>query len=264
MLLPQVESLITVQMANPFQNRLLCALSADDLALVLPHLESVKLQYRQTLETAHEPIEFVYFPESGLGSVVVGKEAGSAIEVGLFGRDGMSGTSLVQGDSESAFDCIMAIEGYAMRISADNLQYAMRQSASLKSLMAHYARALGVQTTYTAWANAEIRLEQRLARWILMVDDRVDDHHFRVTHEFIAMILGVRRAGVTVGLRHLESQLLIKIQHREIHVLDRHGLTNLTMRTYGPAEIEYSRLIQNWSKGATTEEAQRVCVVEPI
>ncbi|MCD2173635.1 Crp/Fnr family transcriptional regulator [Rhizobium sp. C4] len=264
MLSPQVESLITVQMAHPFQNRLLRALSAADLALVLPHLESVRLQYRQALETAQEQIEFVYFPETALGSVVAGKEAGSSIDVGLFGRDGMSGTSLVQGDSRSAFDCITAIEGYAMRISADNLQDAMRQSASLKSLMAHYARALGIQTTYTAWANAEMKLEQRLARWILMVDDRIDDHRFRVTHEFIAIILGVRRAGVTVALKRLEEQRLIKIERREICVLDRDGLINLTMGSYGPAEVEYQRLIQNWSDGATMEEVQRPRAVEPV
>ncbi|MBZ5763680.1 Crp/Fnr family transcriptional regulator [Rhizobium sp. VS19-DR104.2] len=229
--------------AVPFQNRLLCCLSEPDLALVIASAERVKLHLRQALEIAHQKIEFIYFLESGLGSVVAGKESGSAVEVGMFGRDGMSGTSLVQGDSESTFDCIVELEGYAIRIFAEDLENAMRQSTSLKNLMAHYAHALGIQTTYTALANAEIKLEQRLARWILMVDDRVDGHHFRITHEFIAMTLGVRRAGVTVALKLLEMRLLIKIQRREIFLLDRQRLIDLTKGTYGPAEIEYTRLI---------------------
>lgn len=230
-----------------FQNRLLRSLSDLDRALVMPHADRVPLHVRQVLETAHQRIEYVYFLESGLGSFVAGKESGSAIEVGMFGRDGMSGTSLVQGDSESSFDCIMELEGYAIRVSAEDLETAMRQSTSLKSLMAHYAHALGIQTIYTAWANVEIKLEQRLARWILMVDDRVDEHRFRVTHDFIATILGVRRAGITVALKFLEVHLLIKVQRREIFVLHRQGLIDLTKGTYGPAEVEYKRLIQKSS-----------------
>lgn len=227
-----------------FQNQLLRTLSDSDLALIMPHADRVPLHVRQVLETAHQKIEYVYFLESGLGSVMAGKESGSAIEVGMFGRDGMSGTSLVQGDTESPFDCIIELEGDAIRISTEDFENAMHQSASLKNLMARYAHALGIQTTYTAWANAEITLEQRLARWILMVNDRIDDHHFRVTHEFIAMILGVRRAGITVALKLLEMRLLIKIQRREIFVLDWQGLSDLTKGGYGPAEVEYNRLIQ--------------------
>lgn len=233
---------MTGQNQNESKNRLLRALSPADLGLLSPRLERVQLSLRQSLETAHQPIDLVYFLESGLGSVVARKEGGATVEVGLFGRDGMTGTSLALGDTESPFDCFTQMDGSAMRISADDLRKAMSQSAAVTDLLMHYARSLGIQTTYTALANGQIKLEERLARWILMVDDRVDHNSFFVTHEFLAMMLGVHRPGVTVALQILESQNLIKSQRGEIFVKDREGLIGLTKGTYGPAEEEYERL----------------------
>lgn len=233
---------MTEQNTSVFKNRLLRALSPADLGLLAPSLERVQLRLRQSLETAHQPIDLVYFLESGLGSVVARKEGGTTVEVGLFGRDGMTGTSLALGDTESPFDCFTQMDGSAMRISADNLHIAMSQSVAITDLLMHYARALGIQTTYTALANGQIKLEERLARWILMVDDRVDHDGFFVTHEFLAMMLGVRRPGVTVALQILESSHLIRSQRGEIVVKDREGLISLTKGTYGPAEEEYERL----------------------
>ncbi|MBM7044659.1 MULTISPECIES: Crp/Fnr family transcriptional regulator [Rhizobium] len=233
---------MTRQNFSVFDNRLLCALAPDDLRLLAPSLERIQLQLRQSLERAHQPIDFVYFLEAGLGSVVASKEGGSTVEVGLFGRDGMTGTSLVQGDTESPFDCFVQMGGSAFRISAGNLQDALAQSAPLTELLLHYARALGIQTTYTALANGQIKLEERLARWILMVHDRMDGDSFTVTHEFLAMMLGVRRPGVTVALQTLEAKHFIKSQRGEIRVKHRDGLMDLSRGTYGPAEMEYERL----------------------
>lgn len=226
----------------PFQNRLLRALSIDDIGLISPYLHSVDLHLRQPLENAHEEIEYVYFLETGLGSIVAGKESGSAIEVGLFGRDGMSGTAIILGDTESPFDCFMQVSGSAFRMSSDDLRTMLQQSETLQSLLLSYARALGIQTSCNAWANAEIKVEERLARWILMVDDRTEEEYFRITHELIAVMLGVRRAGITVALKVLESRAMIRSEHRRITVLDRQALISLTRGTYGPAETEYSRL----------------------
>ncbi|NKN35555.1 Crp/Fnr family transcriptional regulator [Agrobacterium sp. a22-2] len=233
---------MTEQNTSVFKNRLLSALSPADLSLLAPSLERVQLRLRQSLETAHQRIDLIYFLESGLGSVVARKEGGTTVEVGLFGRDGMTGTSLALGDTESPFDCFTQMDGSAMRISADNLHKAMSQSVAITDLLMHYARSLGIQTTYTALANGQIKLEERLARWILMVDDRVDHDGFFVTHEFLAMMLGVRRPGVTVALQILESGYLIRSQRGEIVVKDREGLISLTKGTYGPAEEEYERL----------------------
>jgi len=233
---------MTSQSTSMFKNRLLRVLAPADLALLGPSLERVPLSLRQSLETAHQPIDLVYFLESGLGSVLARKDGGTTVEVGLFGRDGMTGTSLALGDTESPFDCFTQMGGSAMRISADNLRKAMSQSVAVADLLVHYARALGIQTTYTALANGQIKLEERLARWILMVDDRVDNDRFFVTHEFLGMMLGVHRPGVTVALQILESSRLISSQRGEIIVKDREGLISLTKGTYGPAEEEYERL----------------------
>ncbi|MBY5397120.1 Crp/Fnr family transcriptional regulator [Rhizobium leguminosarum] len=233
---------MTNQNTSTFKNHLLCALAPEDRRLLAPSLERMQLNLRQSLEKAHQPINFVYFFETGLGSVVASKEGGSTVEVGLFGRDGMTGTSLVQGDTESPFDCFVQMGGSALRISAGNLQDAMSQSAALTELLMHYARTLGIQTTYTALANAQIKLEERLARWILMVHDRVNGDSFYVTHEFLAMMLGVRRPGVTVALQILEAKHFIKSQRGAVLVQDRTGLMHLCQGTYGPAEIEYERL----------------------
>jgi CRP-like cAMP-binding protein len=162
--------------------------------------------------------------------------------VGLFGRDGMTGTSIVLGDTESPFDCFTQMGGLALRISADKLREALSRSVSLTDRLTHYARALGIQTTYTALANSQIKLEERLARWLLMVHDRVDTDSFYVTHEFLAMMLGVRRPGVTVALQILETKRFIKSQRGEIFMKDRQGLIDLSQGTYGPAETEYERL----------------------
>ncbi|CDZ70741.1 Transcriptional regulator, Crp/Fnr family [Neorhizobium galegae bv. orientalis] len=233
---------MTPENLSASKNRLLSAITLEDRRLLAPSVERIQLNLRQSLERAHQPIEFVYFLEAGLGSVVASKEGGLSVEVGLFGRDGMTGTSLVQSDTESPFDCFVQMGGSALRISAENFQYALSKSVPLTELLTHYARALGIQTTYTALANGQIKLAERLARWLLMVHDRMDGDSFSVTHEFLAMMLGVRRPGVTVALQILESKHFIKSQRGEILVRDRNGLIDLSQGTYGPAETEYERL----------------------
>jgi len=224
------------------KNRLLRALPIADLERLVPSFERIQLTLRQSLEKAHKSIDFVYFLESGLGSVVATKHGGMTVEVGLFGRDGMTGTSIVLGDTESPFDCFTQMGGLALRISADNLRKALSESVSLTDLLMHYARALGIQTTYTALANGQIKVEERLARWIVMVHDRVDGDRFCVTRQFLSMMIGVRRPSLTAALQVLETKRFIKSRRGEIFVKDRNGLIDLSQGTYGPAEAEYQRL----------------------
>lgn len=223
-------------------NLLIAAMAPEDACRLEATATRVQLPLRAMLEQAHRPIEFVYFLESGLASVVAGQQNGAAIEVGLFGRDGMSGTSLVLGDSETAFNCFAQVEGSAIRISAAGLVDALRASPSLRTLLTGYAHTLAIQTACTAWANADLRLEERLARWILMVDDRVEGGRFRITHEFLSVLLGVRRAGITQALNALAARQLIVAQRGAIGVIDRPGLAALTKGTYGLAESEYVRV----------------------
>lgn len=233
---------MSVHVVPKIKNRLLCALSPEDQRLIVPHMDRIQLSLGQPLEKAHDPIETVYFLESGLGSVVARRLGGSTVEVGLFGRDGMSGSSIAQGDTDSPFDCFTQMNGAAMCIAAGDLLDAMAVSETLKNLMIQYARALGIQTTYTALASGQNTIEGRLARWILMVHDRVETDRFSVTHEFLSIMLGVHRPGVTLALQLLESRQCIRSQRGEILVRDRPALIALTKGTYGPAEEEYERL----------------------
>lgn len=225
------------------RNLLLRSLPHEDLKLLLPDLHSVALKEGQCLETAHAPIEQVYFIESGLASVVASNFRGLAVEAGLIGRDGMTGTALVLHDTLSPFDCLVQIDGTALALPAAAFRHAIAKLPGLARLLVGYARALGIQTTYTALASAQTRLEERLARWILMVHDRVDGEMFHLTHDFLAMTLGVRRPGVSEALQRLEAKKLIRSRRREILVRDRAGLVALTRNTYGPGELEYQRLI---------------------
>lgn len=224
------------------QNFLLQALSKADLGLLYPHMQRVSLRLRQSLEVAHQPFDFVYFPEDGLGSVVARSKGGTVLEVGLFGRDGMSGSSLLQSDNESPFDCYAQMDGTAMRIGVADFKHALSCSPSLTLLLTRYARSLSLQTGYTALANVQSKFDERLARWLLMVHDRTERDSFAVTHEFLAVMLGVHRPGVTVALQVLEGQLLIKSIRGKISITDREGLVAFTRGAYGPAELEYKRL----------------------
>ena len=224
-------------------NQLLSSLKADDLALLRPGLRPVELPLMTVLEEAGEPIKDVYFFESGFASVVTGEKV--PIEIGLIGREGMSGVSIVLHDDRSVNRTFMQAGGTALAMSADRLRTALLDSPSLQSSLLRYAHAFTVQTSQTALVNGRAKLEARLARWLLMAHDRFDQNDFPFTHQFIAMMLGVRRAGVTDALHILEGRRLIKARRGQITVVNRKGLEALADPSYGVPEAEYARLILN-------------------
>lgn len=227
---------------TPYRNRLLSVLSAADFALLRPHLHSIPLEVKQVLEEPNKPILQVYFPESGLASIVAHANR-HRTEVGLIGREGMSGLSIVLGNDRSPNETFVQAAGSGSRISADELRRAMETSPTLQTCLLHYVQALLVQTSHTALANGRAKLEERLARWLLMAHDRVEGDEFRLTHEFLALMLGVRRPGVTVALHFLEGAGLIRSTRGLVTVLDREGLEDATEGFYGVPEAEYERLI---------------------
>jgi CRP-like cAMP-binding protein len=226
-----------------FANCLLHSLSEPDLRLLRPRLEPVELKIRQQLEGAHGQIRFVYFLESGFACMVARNAAGKEAEVGMIGREGMSGIGLVLGDEQSTHDVLVHMQGKALRVPVNDMRSALSESETLRMLLLRYARALWIQTAYTALANAQTRLDARLARWLLMVRDRVDSDSFEITHEFMAFMLAVRRPGVTVALHELEGKGLIKSLRGVVIIRDRAGLMELADGTYTLPELEYERLI---------------------
>src|ERR1700704_4715034 len=173
-------------------NWILADLSRKDMALLEPHLTPVDLPLRKQLATRNKRIGQVYFVDTGFASVVA-NGTDRPIEVGLIGREGMTGLGVVMGDDRSAHETFIQAAGSGQRISAANLRRADEKSATLHRALMRYAHSFLIQVTHTALANGRSKIEERLARWLLMAEDRLDGNELPLTHEFLGMMLGTQR-----------------------------------------------------------------------
>ena len=224
------------------RNRLLAALSSDDFALLEPKLERVPLDLGAVLIEAHQPIVHAFFPESGIVSTVANTDEGR-IEVGFVGREGFAGVPIILGANQTPHTSMVQGAGEGLRISADDLRAAIQVRPSIFRPLGLYAQALIVQMAQTAYANATFNIEARLARWLLMAQDRIGGTELLLKHEFIAMMLGVRRPGVTTATHALEGMGSIRAKRGRIIVRDRDKLLELAGDAYQVAEDEYERLM---------------------
>lgn len=229
-------------MSPASNNRLLATLAPADLALLQPNLQRMSLPLRFDLEKPNKRIDDVFFIDAGIASVVAIQSDRSRVEVGLIGREGMSGISILLGVDQNANSTYMQVAGDGQRIATGDLRKALKTSGTLHTSLLKYVQAFLMQTSHTAIANARARLEERLARWILMAHDRTGSDTLPLTHEFLALMLGVRRAGVTETLHILIARGLIKAGRGQIIVLDRKGLERTAAESYGVPEAEYRRL----------------------
>jgi CRP-like cAMP-binding protein len=229
--------------SSPYRNQLLAAMSRPDFALLEPSLRPLKLPLRHDMEQPNRPIDAVYFMEAGIASVVAVQPDTTSIEVGLVGPEGMTGTAVVLGGKQSPYATYIQVEGEGQRITAGELRRAMDASESLRALLLKFVQVFMVQTAQTAIANARFKIDQRLARWILMAHDRIGDDTLTLSHEFLALMLGVRRAGVTESLQNLKRHKLIDTGRSQIRVLSRKGIEQAAGNSYGVPEKEYRRLI---------------------
>ena len=225
------------------RNRLLAKMTAHDWALLAPNLESVTLKERQVMEVPGKPIPHVYFVETGVVSVVAVNAEDHRIEVGVIGKEGMSGVPLVFGDNRAQHSAYMQIGGSGRRIPASIFGGAMQQSATLRALVLRSAQAFMIQTAHTALANGRAKLEERLARWLLMAHDRLDSDAVPLTHEFLAVMLGVRRAGVTVALHSFERRGMITTRRGQLTLINRAAIEQAAGSFYGIPEAELKRLM---------------------
>jgi CRP-like cAMP-binding protein len=223
------------------KNRVLLRLSPDDLGLLQPHLEAVDLPLRKPLESRNKEIEHVYFIEHGVASVVA-NGTGHSIEVGLIGREGMTGLAVVMGTDRTPHDTFMQVAGDGQRISSALLRNAIEQRPTLHGSFLRYGHAFVVQTAQTALSNGRSKIDERLARWLLMVHDRVDSDEIALTHEFLSVMLGVRRPSVSVALDRLERKGFIQAKRGAVAILNRTGLRKVSNGAYGAAEAEFQRL----------------------
>ena len=227
-------------------NLLLRYCEPRDFDILRPHLRRRNLPTHTVVVRPNEPIEYVYFPEGGVVSIVA-DEGGDKVEVGLVGYDGMSGTAVLLDAGQSPQASMVQINGSpALEMASGQLVQACDASPTLRRLFLRFVQSLNVQAASTAAANSSFALPERLARWLLMCHDRVDGDQLELTHEFMSMMLGVRRSSVTLTLHTLEGTRAIR---GWITVLDRQRLEEIAGESYGEPENEYRRLVGPFGKG---------------
>jgi CRP-like cAMP-binding protein len=231
------------QVTQSHQNRLLELLAAEDLDLLRPHLEAVKLDYRLPLYEANEEIRFVYFPISGVASLVNTMANGAAAEVGTIGNEGMVGVPVIFDDTVAPTSAYIQVPGEGLRMTATLLRKALGRSSTMRRVMLHYSHALFNQVAQSAACNRFHNLEQRCCRWMLMTHDRVYSDNFLLTQEFLAMMLGVQRTGVNYAANKLKRLKLIEYHRGRLTILDRKGLERLTCECYAVGKLEFDRLL---------------------
>ena len=224
-------------------NRILAALPEDDLLALRPHLELVALSPGQILLHPDVLIQHVYFPQHGLVSLVQRLEDGGFVQTGLVGSEGIVGALAPLGASAYSGEAVVQIGGPALRIRAGALRVAAALRPALRDLLLRYVQALFAQVTQSVACNGRHNLHHRLARWLLMAHDFVDLNELTITHEFLATMLGVRRAGVTEGLVLLKAAGLVDTARRRIVILDRPGLEQASCECYRIVAAEYERLL---------------------
>jgi CRP-like cAMP-binding protein len=233
------------------RNALLELLPASDFALIKPLLEPVELTFRKQLKFANRRIERVYFLESGLASVVT-KAGGREAEAAMIGWEGFVGLPILFGADRSPAEAFMQAEGEGHSVPAAAFRELLRRSPELLRVCLLFAHTNALQSYYTGLAHGNGRLEERLARWLLMAQDRLASPDIILTHEFLALMLGVRRAGVSVAVEDFEDRGLVSAARGMIRILDRDGLIEIADGFYGALEAEYERVF-NRAIGARME-----------
>jgi CRP-like cAMP-binding protein len=225
------------------ENGVLASLLARDRRLIEPYLTKVALPFRLHLQQAFRKIDYVYFPESGIASVVaVSKTKRRQAEAAIIGFEGMTGAALVHATDRSPCDVLMQVAGYGQRIGIDDFSSALELSSSIRDRCSNFAHVLGIQTEHTALANADGSIPERLARWLLMAHDRTRGDHISMTHDLISVMVGARRAGITRALGAFCEKGYISTTRGGITILVRDSLEAAAEGLYGVPEDEHRRL----------------------
>lgn len=222
---------MTVTTGHSTENRILDILPPADYERLTLHLEPVSLALSEILFRPHDRLEHVYFPTAAIVSLLTELEDGGGMEVGLVGREGVAGISAILGGSETKVATVQA-EGRALRMSAERLGAEFRRGGALQSALLRYTHALITQISQSVVCNARHPLAGRMARWLLMYHDRIGSDDFKLTHEFMANMLNVRRAGISEVAGKLQALGLIRYHRGRITILDRKGMEEFTCECY--------------------------------
>jgi CRP-like cAMP-binding protein len=230
--------------ARPERNRLLARLPPAEYELLAPHLTEVSIAHRQALMSRGQPITAVHFPRGAVASVLVTMDDGAAVEGATIGDEGMIGLAAFLDDGSSIDDAVCQVPGPAARLDVREFRSIAERSLVFQHVLRRYTLALMGQITRTAGCNRVHPVEERLARWLLMTQDRVGAAEFPLTHDYIAAMLGVRRPSVTVVAGVLQQAGLIEYRRGRIRILDREGLQEAACEDYRLTEEIYERLFR--------------------
>ncbi|TBY10018.1 Crp/Fnr family transcriptional regulator [Rhizobium laguerreae] len=224
------------------QNVLLRALAPEAFDLLRGTMQSVELPVKFELIAPDVPSETAYFLENGLGSVVAANADDEAVEVGHIGYEGMAGAHVFLKVDQTPNRTFMQVQGHGISVPVSALHSMAQQVPSANHLLLRYVHCCELQLAHSALANARYNLTERLARWLLMCHDRLRNDDLPLTHEFLSLMLGVRRAGVTNEIHILEGVHAIKATRGNIRILDRRKLEHMAGGSYGMPEREYEQL----------------------
>src|SRR5437868_2887455 len=233
--MPSTSKLVDIRLGN----RMLAALPEDELCQLAPHLEEVKLSLGQVIYEQEAAISYAFFPVDSIISALHVMSDGTSIEVSLVGQEGVTGISALLGANETFNEWVAQVPGTAFRIDMQRLQDEFNRSGRLQRLLLLYAHAVIKHMSQSVACNRLHHIEQRLCRWLLMIHDRVQRDDLRITHEFVARMLGVRRAGVTEALGVLQHAGMINLARGQVTVLDRQGLETAACECYQLVKEEF-------------------------
>ncbi|MEH2067113.1 MAG: Crp/Fnr family transcriptional regulator [Nostoc sp.] len=239
---------IVPSIMKPQVNRLLAALPASEYERLIPYMKDVSLSFNQIIYKAGEPITHVYFPHHSVVSIVITTEDGSTIEAGLISNEGMVGIPIILGGNTTTTTAVVQIPDGATQINADIFKTEFNRGGALQSLLLRYVQATYTETTQVLACNRLHTIEQRLARWLLTVTDRLESEDFPLTQEFIAQMLGVRRSGVTVAASTLSRAGIIRYNRGHIDIINREALEETSCECYRVIKDEFARLLHSASK----------------
>jgi CRP-like cAMP-binding protein len=214
-------------------NQILLAIPDQEFSLVRPHLEPMDLPQRLSLHEPGRALEYLCFPNQGLISTVVATSDGKTVEAGLIGREGCAGTALAVNILTSPLWHVVQLEGDGCRFSRPALEDVLPAAPKLRFALSRFAVIQGMQTAQTAACNRLHEIEQRLARWLLMAQDRVESSWLALTHDFLATMLGTDRPSVSIAASHLQETKAIEYVPGAVRVLSHHKLEQSACECYG-------------------------------
>jgi CRP-like cAMP-binding protein len=223
---------------KPVSNKVLLSIPASEYLAIRPHLEFLSMPHHLSLYEPNDPLEFVYFPNGGMVSLVIAMADGRTVEVGEVGKEGFAGIPAATGMKRSQVREVVQIAGNGFRVRVGALQSVLRSTPQLQLILTRYAVGQGLQIAQTAACNRLHNIEERFARWLLVTQDRVDSAMFAITHDFLATMLGTDRPTISLAAGILQKKQAIVYTRGAVQIVNRAKLEKCACECYGAIQLD--------------------------